>query len=169
MPLAQLSRVEANIRGLSRRVPALPANEALLLRAVIILGRDINALLERGLRPSGLSETEFRLLMALFSHGGNAVAGEVCAALAQSPANLTRISDSLVERDYISRHPDTEDRRRMMLTLQPAGEQLLHSLLPAIGADIGAAFTQFSTHDKQQLLAHLKLLMGGIDALSPGA
>ncbi len=166
MPLTQLARVEENIRGLARRVPALPAHEALILRAVIILGRDINALLERGLKPAGLSEAEFRLLMALFAHDGNAAAGEVCAALAQSPANLTRISDSLVERGYITRSPDTQDRRRMLLSLQPAGEKLLHSLLPGIGAEIAAAFADFSAADKQQLLAHLKLLMGGIDNLS---
>jgi MarR family transcriptional regulator, negative regulator of the multidrug operon emrRAB len=169
MPLSQLSRVEENIRGLSRRVPALPANEALLLRAIVILGRDINALLERGLKPAGLSEAEFRLLMALFSHGGHAAAGEVCGALAQSPANLTRISDTLVERGYISRSPDTLDRRRMLLTLEPAGEELLQSLLPHIGADIAAVFASFSTADKQQLLGHLKLLMGGIDALGANA
>jgi DNA-binding MarR family transcriptional regulator len=169
MPLSQLARVEENIRGLARRVPALPANEALLIRAIVILGRDITALLERALKPAGLADGEFRLLMALFSQGGQAAAGEVCGALAQSPANLTRISDTLVERGYISRHPDTLDRRRMLLTLQPAGEELLQSLLPRIGSEIGAAFAAFSAADKQQLLGHLKLLMGGIDALGANA
>ncbi len=111
MPLSQLERVETNVRRLAQRFDDLPVTEVVLARALIILARDINTLLENALKPYGLSETEGRLLMALFSHGGSAFAGDVCGALAQSPANLTRISDTLVERGFISRSPDLADRR----------------------------------------------------------
>lgn len=171
MPLAQLSRVEANIRNLAVQVPELPANEALLLRLVIILGRDINTLLERAIKPAALSEAEFRMMMALYSHqgspdGGEVCAGDVCAALAQSPANLTRISDSLVQRGYVTRKPDTADRRRMLLALEPKGKQVLGALLPRLSADISAAFSGLSPADRKQLLTGLKSLMAGIDKLA---
>ncbi|MEJ0100655.1 MAG: MarR family transcriptional regulator [Pseudomonadota bacterium] len=166
MPLPQFERVETNVRRLAPSFADLPVTEVLLARAMVMLGRDFNTLLERELKPSGLAEAEFRLLMALYSHGGSASAGDVCGALAQSPANLTRISDTLVERGFISRSPDLEDRRRMLLTLQPAGEKLVHALIPRIGPGIGAAFASFSAGEKLKLLESLKRVMGSIDALN---
>lgn len=169
MPLPQFERVETNVRRLAQTFTDLPVTEVLLARAVIMLGRDLNTLLERELKPSGLAEPEFRLLMALFSHGGSSFAGDVCAALAQSPANLTRLSDSLVERGLITRNPDLEDRRRMLLTLQPAGEELVRALIPRIGPQISAAFADFSATEKKQLLGSLKRLMAGIDVINATA
>jgi MarR family transcriptional regulator, negative regulator of the multidrug operon emrRAB len=169
MPLPQFERVETNVRRLAQTFSDLPVTEVLLARAVIMVGRDINSLLERELKSSGLAEPEFRLLMALYSHGGTAFAGDLCAALAQSPANLTRLSDSLVERGFITRNPDLQDRRRMQLAMQPAGEKLVRSLIPRIGPEIGAAFADFSAAEKKQLLASMKRLMAGIDAINANA
>lgn len=166
MPVPQFERVEANVRRLSQAFTDLPVTEVLLARAVTMLGRDIHTMLERELKPAGLAEPEFRLLMALFSHGGSSFAGDICAALAQSPANLTRLSDSLVERGLITRNPDLEDRRRMLLTLQPAGEKLVRSLVPRIGPEISAAFADFTPTEKKQLLGSLKRLMAGIDSIN---
>ena len=169
MPLPQLLHIEEKIRRLAQKDPAIPVAETLILRAAIILGRDFNALLERQLKPAGLSETEFRMLVGLRTHDGHASAGDLCAALAQSPANLTRISDALVERGYVSRSPDTEDRRRMLLKLEPPGERLLQSLLPRISPEITAVFAGFTAAEKKQLLATLKRLLAGVDALHAGA
>ena len=168
MPLSQLLQIEERLRKLSRRVPGLPATETLILRAAIILGRDFNAVLERQLKPAGLSEAEFRMLTGLLAHEGHASAGDLCVALAQSPANLTRISDVLVERGFVSRSPDTADRRRMLLRLEPAGEALLQSLLPRIGPEIASLFAGFDPAERQQLLDGLKRVLAGVDALQAG-
>jgi DNA-binding MarR family transcriptional regulator len=165
MSLAQLETVEANLRRLHKSLPALPVTESLILRAAIIFGRDANALLVRLLKPAGLAEGEFRLLMSLFGRGGSAFAGDLCASLAQSPANLTRIGDALVERGYVSRDPDLTDRRRMLLTLLPEGERMLREMLPEVSAQFGALFEGFSRSEKTQLLVGLKKLLAGIDAL----
>jgi MarR family transcriptional repressor of emrRAB len=165
MSLSQLLQVEERLRKLARRWPGLPATETLILRATIILGRDFNAVLERQLKPAGLSEAEFRMLTGLLAHDGHASAGDLCVALAQSPANLTRISDALVERGYVTRSPDTEDRRRMLLRLEPAGEALLQSLLPRIAPEISAPFADFTATEQQQLLEGLKRVLAGVDAL----
>ena len=167
MSLSQFERVETNLRNLARRVPDLPVTESLILRAASILGRDITAMLDRLLKPYDLAEPEFRLLMALSSHGGNANAGDVCAALAQSPANLTRIGDALVQRGYISRQLDAADRRRMQLSLEPAGEQLLRELLPGMRPAVTTTFEGFSAEEMAQLLAGLKRLLATVNAVAP--
>jgi MarR family transcriptional repressor of emrRAB len=169
MPLPQLLHIEERLRRLRRKLPHLPATETLVLRAAMILGRDFNAVLERQLKPAGLSEAEFRMLTGLLAHDGHASAGDLCAALAQSPANLTRLSDALVERGLVSRTPDTEDRRRMLLTLEPAGEALIHKLLPQITPEVSAAFAGFTAEEKLQLLDGLKRLLDGIDKLNAGS
>jgi MarR family transcriptional repressor of emrRAB len=165
MSLAQLERVESNLRKLGKVIPQLPVTESLVVRAIIILGRDTNALVERLLKPAGLAETEFRLLMSLLAHGGNASAGDLCAGLAQSPANLTRIGDSLVERGYVSRDSDPADRRRMLLTLLPRGRQLLDELMPDVCREVTALFAGFTSAQKKQMLQSFKQLLACIDAL----
>jgi DNA-binding MarR family transcriptional regulator len=165
MALAQLESVETNLRKLGKRLPQLPIAESLILRAAMILGRDATALLDRLLRPAGLAEGEFRLLMSLLAHDGNACAGDICAALGQSPANLTRIADSLVERGYVGRDPDVADRRRMLLTLLPEGERLLHQTLPGVSGEVAALFAGFTAAEKQQMLQFAQRLLASIDAL----
>jgi MarR family transcriptional repressor of emrRAB len=57
----------------------------------------------------------------------------------------------------------------MLLTLQPAGEELIQRMLPQITPEVSAAFAGFSAAEKQQLLEGLKRLLAGIDALNAGA
>ena len=166
MPLSQVLHVEDAIQRISRRMPEMRVMESLICRVITILGRDLTTRLDEALQPAGLAELEFRTLLTIFSRDGSATPGDLSAALAQSPANLTRLSDSLVERGLITRNPDLEDRRRMLLTLQPAGEQLVRSLMPRIGPEISAAFADFTATEKQQLLGSLKRLMAGIDSIN---
>jgi MarR family transcriptional repressor of emrRAB len=166
MPLAQILLVEKNLKGLGHRAPAMPLVESLVLRTAIVIGRDLNARLDRLLKPAGLAEGEYRVLMALFSSGGSAFAGELCQALAHSPANLTRICNALVKRRLVARSLDADDRRKIRVSLEPAGEKLLHSLLPRISRNVAAVFDGFRPAERKQLLADLKRLLAGIDALN---
>jgi MarR family transcriptional regulator, negative regulator of the multidrug operon emrRAB len=168
MPLAQILQVEKNLKGLGRQTPAMPLVESMILRTAIILGRDLNARLDRLLKPAGLVESEYRVLMALFSYGGSAFAGELCKALAYSPANLTRVCNALVKRRLLARSLDAADRRKIRLSLEAAGEKLLRSLLPQISRNVAAAFDGFKVGERKHLLADLKRLLAGIDALNAG-
>jgi MarR family transcriptional regulator, negative regulator of the multidrug operon emrRAB len=164
MPLSQVAHVEKNLKGIRRKVPQLPLVEVMVLRVAVILGRDLHVLLEGLLKPARLTEAQYRVLLALFSHAGSACAGDLCAALAQSPANLTRVSDALVRGGYIKRGLHARDRRKIMLTLQPAGEKLLRGLLPRISGHVAAAFADFTAIEKKRLLADLKRLLAGIES-----
>jgi len=165
LPASQLPHVAANLRGIARRVPELPVTELMICRVAVILGRDLNAGLDRVLRPEGLAEPEYRVLAALYAQGGSACPRDLCAALAQSPANLTRICDTLVRRGFVSRSLDAKDRRRMQLTLRASGRRLLDKLLPAMSARVSEAFHGISAAEKKRLLASLTRLLQGIDAL----
>ena len=165
MPLSQLAHVEANLRGTARRVPQLPLTEILICRVALILGRDLTAHLDQMLHPAELTDSEFRMLMALYAQNGAASPTDLCGALAQSPANLTRIADALVGRGLVSRHLDAADRRRMQLLMEPAGERLVETLLPQMCAGVNLGFAAFSAEEKQALLAGLKKLLEGIETI----
>jgi MarR family transcriptional regulator, negative regulator of the multidrug operon emrRAB len=166
MPLSQIPHVEAGIKGLSKRAPGLPVLESMICRVALILGRDLNTCIDRLLKHSGLAEPEYRVLLALLGRDGEATPSELCAALAQSPANLTRIADALVVRGLIARKLHAEDRRKMLLSLRPAGEVLVSGLLPDMSAEVSAAFREFSAAEKKRLLGDMKKLIGGIDNLN---
>jgi MarR family transcriptional regulator, negative regulator of the multidrug operon emrRAB len=165
MPLSQVLHVEDAIQRISRRVPELRVMDSLICRVITILGRDISARLDQALQPAGLAELEFRTLLTIFSRDGSATPGDLSAALAQSPANLTRISDVLVERGLVTRATSDQDRRRTLLGITPTGEKLLRDLLPEMASYTAALFRGFSAEDKTQLLADLKRLLAALDAL----
>lgn len=165
MPLAQVLHVEDAIQRIARRVPEMRVQDSLICRVITILGRDITARLDEALQPAGLAELEFRTLLTIFARDGSASPGDLSASLAQSPANLTRISDVLVARGLVTRTVSDQDRRRTLLSITPAGEKLLRELLPQMAAYTASLFHGFTTEDKGQLLADLKRLLGALDAL----
>jgi len=165
MPSSQVLHVEDAIQRISRRVPEMRAIESLICRVITILGRDITSRLDEALQSSGLAELEFRTLLTIFSRDGTATPSDLSASLAQSPANLTRLTDVLVHRGLITRSISDQDRRRTLLDITPAGERLLRELLPQMASYSSALFRGFSAEDKTRLLADLKRLLGALDAL----
>ena len=165
MPLSQVLTVEDAIHRISRRVPEMRVMDSLICRVITILGRDITARLDQALRPAGLAELEFRTLLTIFSLEGAATPGDLSASLAQSPANLTRITDVLVARGFITRAVSDQDRRRTLLNITPEGEKLLRELLPEMASYTTALFQGFSAEDKSRLLSDLKRVLGALDAL----
>jgi len=158
------TEIEAAVQRAAARCPDVAVTETVALRLLVMLGREISALLEQTLRPHGLNETEFRTLMMLFSQpDGVAHPGELCASAAQSPANMTRVSDGLCERGLITRVACEQDRRRAILRITPAGEALARQLLPHTEALTQSLFGPLSTADRQGLLRQLRALAARVD------
>ncbi len=156
--------MEAALTRARARLPNVPATEVLIIRAVVLLAREIAALYEDALRPHGLNETDFRTLMILFSQPNHtAHPSELCAHVGQSPANMTRVTDGLFERGLISRVASDEDRRRTILRITPAGEVLVHQLLPGMHARLREIFADIPPGERQGLLAQLRGILGRMD------
>jgi MarR family transcriptional regulator, negative regulator of the multidrug operon emrRAB len=151
--------LEANLEGLSARIPDLPITAMLLCRLIQHLGREMTAMLEHRIRPFGLAEAEFRVLTTLFSQpDGVAHPSDLCVRALQSPANMSRISDALVSRDLITRVLSVQDRRRMVLRITEQGEALVRELLPKLSGPLRGLLTEFSESEQQQLIARFKRL-----------
>jgi len=158
--------IEAAVQCAAARFSELPVVETSILRMLILLGRELSALLEQSLRPYGLNWTDYRTLMMLFSQpNGVAYPGELCAYVAQSPANMTRIADSLYERGLITRVGCDADRRRTILRITPAGEQTVRALLPETAARTRAIFEPIPETGRAALLGQLRALIAEIDKI----
>ena len=160
----QYQTLEANLERLQARMPDLPKSTVLLTRLLLHIGRGMGSMLEIQIRPSGLTEAEFRVLTTLFSQPeGCAHPSDLCAKTSQSPANMSRISDALVGRDLITRLSSVHDRRKMILRISEQGEELVRGLLPTMFGPLREMFKDFSEEDQLQLIEQLKLLGTKLD------
>jgi MarR family transcriptional repressor of emrRAB len=166
----QILAIEAGLANLQKRVEGMPVTEILISRLLINLGREISNHLDQRLRPFGLSEPEFKVLVSIYSSPeGVANPSELCSSIGQSPANITRLTDSLVERDLISRISDQQDRRKLVLQMTPQGTTLIKKLMPLMVDGARKNYRNFSRTDLKRLLADLKQLAETIDRDSDNA
>jgi MarR family transcriptional repressor of emrRAB len=165
----QSELVEANLERLRNRMPDLPVSSVMIARLLQNLGRSMAAMLENQIRPFGLNDAEFRVLATLFSQpDGVAHPTDLCACTSQSPANMSRISDALVDRDLITRVSSVQDRRKLVLRITSRGEDLVRRLLPPMYRSLREIFKDFSDTEQQQLIGQLKRLGAELElALAP--
>jgi len=160
----QIAALEEGLANLQKRVDSVPVTEILISRLLINLAREMSNLLDQRLRPSGLSEPEFKVLVSIYASPENAVnPSELCVGIGQSPANITRLTDSLVERELITRIPDEHDRRRLLLQITPQGTTLIKKLMPLMTDGARKNYRDFSKTELKKLLADLKQLAAAID------
>jgi MarR family transcriptional repressor of emrRAB len=161
----RVREIEAGIQRVAARFDEVPVTEAVTFRVLVLLGRELSMLIEQTLRPHGLNDTDFRTLMMLYSLDGTAFPSDLCACMAQSPANMTRVADALVERGLITRAPSEEDRRRMVLRVTPAGEALVREYLPQAVQRTRTLFGDLSAVDRERLLQQLLGICAKVDML----
>ena len=156
--------MEAGLGNLQKRMDGIPATEIMISRLLINLGKEISNLLDQRLRQAGLSEPEYKVLVSIYAAPGNvANPGDLCAGIGQSPANVTRLTDALVERDLISRIPDEQDRRRLLLQATPQGVALIKKVMPMMIEGARKNYRDFSRTELKRLLADLKQLAAAVD------
>jgi MarR family transcriptional repressor of emrRAB len=157
--VSQFELIEANLQNLKARMPDLPASGILLCRLLLHVGREMAVMFEQQIRPFGLAEAEFRVLTTLFSQpNGVAHPSDLCARASQSPANMSRISDALLSRGFITRVSSVHDRRRMVLRITEAGEVLVRLLLPKLFVPLHEMLKDFPQAEQRQMTDQLKRL-----------
>ena len=167
MLTSQLKAIKTGIAAAQARGLNIAAENALLFRTLLLVGRALGTLADEAIRPSGLLEAEFRVLMQLYSRpDGVGHPGELCAGSAHSPANISRITDTLVARGLISRSASEQDRRRMILRVTTEGEELIRRFVPNAFQRIGSLFDTLSAESRAQLLAQLDEIAVAYDQMT---
>ncbi len=123
------------------------------------IGTRMAARFDEHFREQGITQAQFRLLMAVHFQGGTV--GIAPSALADhlliERATVSVLVARLVEHNLIERRPG-ENRRTHCLILTPAGQQLLSQLAPQAIALAHEVLVGLSTDDLTQMRAILESL-----------
>lgn len=109
-----------------------------------------------------LGETQTWVLYALAT--GTQLTGELARRFHVTTPTITRMVDSLVERGYVERRPDREDRRRIYLELTEAGSQVARYTHEQFRASV----ERFLSPLAEWQLADIVRACGHLQSLLPG-
>jgi len=142
---------------------AAPTHEQVPMSTLLAgLGRDATARVRRAMRPLGLGAQQFVVLKQLQSLGQTSQA-ELADALAIDPSNLAAIAADLAARDLVERTRHEVDRRRYVLRLSRAGEQLLRRTERAMLLAESDLLAPLDQEQREQLYTLLRRLADGVD------
>lgn len=99
----------------------------------------------------GISSGGFRLMMLLLRRGRIAPA-EMADCMDVSRATITGLIDTLANLNYITREPDQNDRRVILVSLTDAGRAKLEEFLPIYYEHISKTMQPFSAAERKQLI-----------------
>jgi DNA-binding MarR family transcriptional regulator len=90
---------------------------------------------------------------------GPQTAGRVGRMVGLSPASVTRVVDRLERQGLVSRHRESEDRRCVLIRLEPAGERLLGEVRVLRGSELHIAVESLSVEERDRLTNALQMLV----------
>ena len=92
----------------------------------------LTAAMEPKLEESGLSLGTFELLSAIHGSGGRATQVEVSRRLGITPPSLSESVRTAAARGLVEQHADSDDGRRKILKLTPAGRKAMTSIVKGV-------------------------------------
>ena len=123
------------------------------------------------LRRFGVTEQQWRVLRAL-SSVPSLEAADLARATFLLPPSLSRILADLAARDLVTRREDPRDLRRVVVSISPAGAELIDAVTPlseGIYQDIAERFGPERLAALQQLLRELEEEVSGLPADPKGS
>ena len=102
----------------------LPPARRSLPFALVRARENVMAPIRDMLAASGITEQQWRVLRVL-SDNGAMDASKLADRASLLLPSLTRIAQNMVANGLITRATDTQDRRRLVLTITPAGQKVL--------------------------------------------
>ena len=110
-------------------------------------------------RPSlarhDLTEQQWRVLRSLGSHDQPVDAGTIVEATSLQAPSLSRILANLSERELINRESASDDQRRAVISLAPAGAALVKTVAPESEATYAEIERLFGSDRLKSLFAEL--------------
>ena len=110
----------------------------------------------QALRETGLSPAGRQALGALDGAGGTLSPTVLAQRLLVTPASVSSLVDTLERRGLVTRAPDPDDRRRVVVTITDPGRALVDLFLPRIVALQTAYFAGLDEQQRRALIDALE-------------
>lgn len=164
IPVNSFLPTEQRLAVTRRRHPAFPRGPAVLVRLIKHLNRRVHDDANAALKAFGINHAQYNLLMMLYGTEDHALhPSELAEAAGEKAANITRLTNELCEKGLIERAASEDDRRKLVLTLAPAGLALIEALLPSISDLLKEQTRSMSTREQAELERLLKKFLDGFD------
>ena len=119
------------------------ATEWLMSFWYIIKGQD--ALIKEICDSFKLTRIEGTIIVFLYNNPGKDTAGDIVELRMLSKGNVTQAVESLIQKSFLARKQDAEDRRKIHLSLLPAAEPIIQAVekkQKEFGCEIFRGFTE---------------------------
>lgn len=116
------------------------------------------------LAPPELSWSAFVVLFVLRVWGGQE-SRHLASEAGITPATLTGVVDTLTKRDLVARGPHRADRRRVIVTLTPAGRSVIDAVMPTFNNEEAAVTSGLSERERDGLATLLRSVLRTVATL----
>ena len=163
--MSRFAATEQRLDGTGQKHPGFPRDAATVVRLIKLLHKLI---LDQGndmLRAYGLNYSEYNVLMMIdASPDATLNPSQLSDAASEKSANITRLTNHLVDKGLIQRTPSAEDRRMLLLRLTSEGERLIAAFMPDVFAQLSGYTQQLQSAELAQLEALLKKLLRSVES-----
>jgi len=135
----------------------------LLARASSLASAEFHA----ELASIGVPVPMWRTLAILSGKEGHSI-GEIAARALMKQPTMTKIIDRLEEQGHVNREPDPDDRRRVLVRITPAGENLVTALIERAKAHEENLLGTHTPAEAEILKRVLKQLIGRLSERASG-
>lgn len=118
-----------------------------LVNGMRVITRYYDAQRRSACREMGISQMEFDILVFLKNNPGRDTARDIVALRRLPKSNVSQAVELLMGKGMLERRQDTEDRRRVHLSLTEAAEKIMPRLLAAQQRFWEQAFRDFSREE----------------------
>lgn len=149
-----LNAFEQRLDTIDRQISGQPRQEVLLSRMQFIIFKKLHELMNENLQPFGINDTIWTALIMLYSSPDRYIyPSDLSHIVVSSRTNITRFSDEMVKKGWVSRKGHDTDRRKVVLTMTDAGIAFVESIMPKQWGIYQVIWQNFSAEDKNQMQA----------------
>lgn len=113
----------------------------------------------------GLTVAQFNAMLAL-QELGSATMNEFAAEMRLHGTTMTRMVDALIEKGFVERRPDPEDRRIVRVDLSAAGHEMAERLRVSKRQLLGSAMAEIPAGEQETVLRALERVAVLLEKLS---
>ena len=153
------------LRLLSERLPEFSEPQAQISRLLRVVTERLSGNLNESLKEFGINENLWFAVMAVYVCPDSEILPSRLSDLMDlTRTSATRLSDDMVERGWVERHINQQDRRQIVLKLTAEGEAFIQKVWPQIAnrdQNVWEAFAEEDYAQLHHLLSKLLTRLGG--------
>jgi DNA-binding MarR family transcriptional regulator len=131
-------------------------------RELVVVGASAETYVTAVARRHGLSHIAMNVLAVIEGNGSPMPAGAVGERVHITSGSTTSVLDTLERNGLIERLPDPDDRRRVLVEVTPAAQDLLDQVLAEVSQAVSAALGGFDDDELEEFFVMLTRLREAI-------